>query len=177
MLSVFKRFVPIPTTLDEESRYHIDPDTIRKEISNRGLGLIVASNPRNPTGQLIEGDELKQLVKISRERRTTLVMDGTVSCDYCIEGDEDNWIICCLSEEFYSAYIYSHDESENGRTVSIAEYVESKYMIRRMTWRTIELNTLLLDVDEDPVIIIDGLTKNFRVCIIKLDGEVINGTN
>lgn len=90
MLSVFKRFVPIPTTLDEESRYHIDPDTIRKEISNRGLGLIVASNPRNPTGQLIEGDELKQLVKISRERRTTLVMDGTVSCDYCIEGDEDN---------------------------------------------------------------------------------------
>ena len=26
--------------------------------------------------------------------------------------------------EFYSAYIYSHDESENGRTVSIAEYVD-----------------------------------------------------
>lgn len=26
--------------------------------------------------------------------------------------------------EFYSAYIYSHDESENGRTVSIAEFVE-----------------------------------------------------
>ncbi|KAI7881353.1 aminotransferase [Lichtheimia hyalospora FSU 10163] len=120
MLSVFKKFVPIPTTLDEENRYHIDPSTIRKEISNRGLGLIVASNPRNPTGQLIENEELRDLVTISRERRATLVMD-----------------------EFYSAYIYSHDENENGRTVSIAEFVE--------------------DVDEDPVIIIDGLTKNFRL--------------
>ncbi|KAI8370588.1 aminotransferase [Radiomyces spectabilis] len=120
MLSVFKRFVPIPTTLDEETRYHIDPATIRKEISGRGLGLIVASNPRNPTGQLIEGDELRDLVEVARERHTTLVMD-----------------------EFYSAYIYSHDESENGRTVSIAEYVQ--------------------DVDNDPVIIIDGLTKNFRL--------------
>lgn len=79
MLSVFKRFVPIPTTLDEESKYHIDPDTIRKEVSNRGLGLIVASNPRNPTGQVIEDGELKELVAIARERHTTLVMDGACS--------------------------------------------------------------------------------------------------
>ncbi|KAI9494867.1 aminotransferase [Zychaea mexicana] len=120
MLSVFKRFVPIPTTLEAETRYHIDPSTIRKEITNRGLGLIVASNPRNPTGQLIETEELQELVTISRERHATLVMD-----------------------EFYSAYIYSHDEAENGRTVSIAEYVE--------------------DVNNDPIIIIDGLTKNFRL--------------
>ena len=76
MLSVFKRFVPIPTTLDAETRYHIDPATIRKEITNRGLGLIVASNPRNPTGQLIEGQELQDMVNISRERHSTLVMDG-----------------------------------------------------------------------------------------------------
>ncbi|KAI9321812.1 aminotransferase [Dichotomocladium elegans] len=136
MLSVFKRFVPIPTTLDEESRYHIDPATIRKEIIGRGLGLIVASNPRNPTGQVIEGEELKELVTISRERHATLVMD-----------------------EFYSAYIYSHDESENGRTVSISEYVE--------------------DVDRDAVIIIDGLTKNFRlpgwrICWIIGPKEVIS---
>ncbi|KAI9031735.1 pyridoxal phosphate-dependent transferase [Phycomyces nitens] len=120
MLSVFKRFVPIPTTLEAETNYHIDPDTIRKEISGRGLGLIVASNPRNPTGQLIEGEELCELVKISKERHTTLVMD-----------------------EFYSSYIYSHPEEDNGRTVSISEYVD--------------------DVNTDPVIIIDGLTKNFRL--------------
>jgi aspartate/methionine/tyrosine aminotransferase len=117
MLSVFKRFVPIPTTLEEESQYHIDPETIRKEISNRGLGVIVASNPRNPTGQVIHGDELAQLVKIARNRHTTLVMD-----------------------EFYSAYIYG---DKPGQTVSVSEYVD--------------------DVDSDPVILIDGLTKNFRM--------------
>ncbi|KAF7731536.1 hypothetical protein EC973_009300 [Apophysomyces ossiformis] len=139
MLSIFKRFVPIPTTLEEETNYHIDPDTIRKEIAGRGLGLICASNPRNPTGQLIEGEELHELVKIARRRHTTLVMD-----------------------EFYSAYIYSHDPSENGRTVSIAEYVD--------------------DVNRDPVIIIDGLTKNFRlpgwrVCWIVGPKSVISSVN
>ncbi|RUP35252.1 pyridoxal phosphate-dependent transferase [Jimgerdemannia flammicorona] len=120
MLSVFKKFVPIPTPLEEEKRYHIDPQTFSKEISGRGLGVVVASNPRNPTGQLIEGDELRQLVEIGRERHATLVMD-----------------------EFYSAYIYSHPEEQNGRCVSISEFVN--------------------DVNTDPVIIIDGLTKNFRL--------------
>ncbi|KAG0177874.1 hypothetical protein DFQ29_004242 [Apophysomyces sp. BC1021] len=120
MLSVFKRFVPIPTTLEEETRYHIAPDMIRKEIAGQGIGVIVASNPRNPTGQVIEGDELRELLDIARERHTTLVMD-----------------------EFYSAYIYSRDPSQEGRTVSITEFVE--------------------DVNKDPAIVIDGLTKNFRL--------------
>lgn len=117
MLSVFKRFVPIPTTLEEDQNYHIDPDTIRKEIAGRGLAVIVASNPRNPTGQVIQDEELEKLVKVAKERHTTLVMD-----------------------EFYSAYIY---EEEEGKTVSISQFVD--------------------DVNEDPVILIDGLTKNFRV--------------
>ncbi|KAF7728084.1 hypothetical protein EC973_006722 [Apophysomyces ossiformis] len=120
MLSVFKRFVPIPTALEEETRYHISPETIRKEISGRGIGVVVASNPRNPTGQVIEGEELKELLDIARERHTTLVMD-----------------------EFYSAYIYSEDPAQDGRTVSITEFVQ--------------------DIEKDPVIVIDGLTKNFRL--------------
>ena len=124
MLSVFKKFVPIPTTLDEENRYHIDPSTIRKEISNRGLGLIVASNPRNPTGQLIENEELRDLVTISRERRATLVMDGN---GHFTRPITTYTLIVPRILEFYSAYIYSHDENENGRTVSIAEFVEGKY--------------------------------------------------
>ncbi|KAI8063362.1 pyridoxal phosphate-dependent transferase [Gilbertella persicaria] len=117
MLSVFKRFVPIPATLDEESNYHIDPETIRKEIAGRGLGVIVASNPRNPTGQVIKDEELAELVDIARERHATFVMD-----------------------EFYSAYIYNQKE---GKTVSITEFVE--------------------DVNKDAVIVVDGLTKNFRM--------------
>lgn len=117
MLSVFKRFVPIPTTLEEDSHYHIDPDTVRKEISGRGLGVIVASNPRNPTGQVIQDEELEELVQVAKERHTTLVLD-----------------------EFYSAYIYN---GEPGKTVSASQFVDN--------------------VNEDPIILIDGLTKNFRM--------------
>ncbi|KAI9257724.1 pyridoxal phosphate-dependent transferase [Helicostylum pulchrum] len=117
MLSVFKKFVPIPTALEEDANYHIDPDTIRKEIAGRGLSVIVASNPRNPTGQVIQDKELEELVCISKEKHATLVMD-----------------------EFYSAYIYDEEE---GKTVSVSQFVD--------------------DVDEDPVILIDGLTKNFRM--------------
>lgn len=117
MLSVFKRFVPIPTTLEEETRYHIEPDILKKEIAGRGLGVIVASNPRNPTGQVIQDEELEMLVHLARKGHTTMIMD-----------------------EFYSAYIYDREE---GKTVSIAEFVD--------------------DVNDDPIIIIDGLTKNYRV--------------
>lgn len=120
MLSVFKRFVPIPTALEEESNYHISTDTMRKEIKGRGLGVVVASNPRNPTGQVIQGEELREFVDIAREKHATFVMD-----------------------EFYSAYIY---DGEEGKTVSISEYVD--------------------DVNQDPIIIIDGMTKNFRVSYI-----------
>ncbi|CEG84157.1 hypothetical protein RMATCC62417_18002 [Rhizopus microsporus] len=117
MLSVFRRFVPIPTALEEETRYHISPETLKKEISSRGLSVIVASNPRNPTGQVIQDDELAALVQIAKERHTAMIMD-----------------------EFYSAYIYDREE---GKTVSITEFVE--------------------DVNEDPIIVVDGLTKNYRM--------------
>lgn len=119
MLSVFKRFVPIPTALEEDAKYHIDPDTIRKEISGRGLSVIVASNPRNPTGQVIQDDALEELVNIAKEKHATLVLD-----------------------EFYSAYIYGEEE---GKTVSASQFVDN--------------------VNEDAVILIDGLTKNFRVSL------------
>lgn len=119
MLSIFKRFTPIPTTLEEEDAYRLHPEKLKKEIKNRGLSVLVASNPRNPTGQILEGEELKKCVELAKGR-TTLVFD-----------------------EFYSWYIYTHPEEENGRTVSIAEYVD--------------------EVDEDSVVIIDGLTKNWRL--------------
>lgn len=47
-----------------------------------------------------------------------------------------------MMDEFYSHYIYPDDESIEGKTVSSAAYVE--------------------DVNADPVLIIDGLTKNWR---------------
>lgn len=47
-----------------------------------------------------------------------------------------------LLDEFYSHFIYTDDGEPGGGPVSAARYVE--------------------DVDEDPVLLIDGLTKNYR---------------
>ncbi|KAJ3083746.1 aminotransferase [Rhizoclosmatium globosum] len=119
LLNIFKRMVPIPTPLEKESAYHITPKRLYKEIQARGLGVVVSSNPSNPTGQLTEGDELREWVNVCRTTKTTLVLD-----------------------EFYSSYIYTHPD-EPGKCISSAEYVD--------------------DVNIDPVVIIDGMTKNFRL--------------
>lgn len=48
-----------------------------------------------------------------------------------------------ILDEFYSWYIYPENKSDFGKSVSSAEYVD--------------------DVNQDPVIIVDGLTKNWRL--------------
>ncbi|KAJ3236530.1 hypothetical protein HDU78_004534 [Chytriomyces hyalinus] len=119
LLTIFKRFVPIPTPLDKDTNYHITPQRLYREIHDRGLQVVVASNPSNPTGQLIEGEQLEKWVDIARTTKTTMVLD-----------------------EFYSSYIYTHPENL-GKTVSSAEFVD--------------------DVNVDPIVILDGMTKNFRL--------------
>ncbi|TFK42466.1 pyridoxal phosphate-dependent transferase [Crucibulum laeve] len=91
VLSAFKRLVPVPTAI---SKYNLDIEQTKKDIRTQGLAVILASNPRNPTGQL------KELVSLSREG-TTVILD-----------------------EFYSWYIYPEDESEYGQSVSSARYVD-----------------------------------------------------
>jgi len=119
VLSVFKRLVPIPTALKAENGYKLDIDQIAKDIQNQGLSVVVASNPRNPTGQAVMGEELEKLVHLCKPH-TTIILD-----------------------EFYSWYVYPKEGEEYGKSLSAAAYVD--------------------DVNEDPVVIIDGLTKNFRL--------------
>ncbi|KAK4248603.1 pyridoxal phosphate-dependent transferase [Corynascus novoguineensis] len=116
MLSLFKNFAAIPVPLSEEDGYHIHPDKIAEEIA-RGTGVILTSNPRNPTGRVVQNPELAEIQDICRERATL------------------------VSDEFYSGYNYTSDC--DGSTISAAENV--------------------IDVDEDDVLIIDGLTKRFRL--------------
>ncbi|KAI8999608.1 aminotransferase [Gaertneriomyces semiglobifer] len=119
LLTIFKRFVPIPTPLRTQD-FHIPPHYLRQEITERGLGVVVCSNPANPTGQVVCGPALKEWIAIARECKTVLVMD-----------------------EFYSHYIYGNHKNELGKTVSAAEFIE--------------------DVNKDPVIMLNGLTKNWRL--------------
>ncbi|RXW22334.1 hypothetical protein EST38_g3539 [Candolleomyces aberdarensis] len=119
VLSAFRRLVPVPTALDSKNKYKFDLEQAKKDVRNQGIAVILSSNPRNPTGQVIKGKDLKELVDLSREG-TTLILD-----------------------EFYSWYIYPDRDSDFGNSISSAKYVE--------------------DVNEDSTIIIDGLTKNWRL--------------
>jgi aspartate/methionine/tyrosine aminotransferase len=119
LLSVFKAFSAIPILLDAETGYKIPLANLKKEILGRGLSALLVSNPCNPTGQLVEGDELKQWCQIARECQCSLILD-----------------------EFYSHYIYSGEADGGTKMASAAAFVE--------------------DVETDPIIIVDGLTKNWR---------------
>uniref|UniRef100_A0A7S3D789 Aminotransferase class I/classII large domain-containing protein n=1 Tax=Palpitomonas bilix TaxID=652834 RepID=A0A7S3D789_9EUKA len=121
-LSLFRRFVPIPLLHNEEILKKSTTE-FREDVTGRGIGAVLLSNPSNPTGKFVDGPHLKELVDMSRENDVFMIMD-----------------------EFYSHYMYCTDEEGKpcyGETVSSARYVN--------------------DVNEDPVVIINGLTKNWRL--------------
>ena len=118
LLDIFKLFTSIPILLDGASGYHFGLDDLEREITGRGLSALLLSNPCNPTGKVIQGEELSGWVGVAREVGCTLLID-----------------------EFYSHYIWTGSEAESGM-VSAARYVD--------------------DVDADPVVLFDGLTKNWR---------------
>jgi aspartate/methionine/tyrosine aminotransferase len=113
------RFTPIVVNALEEDGFVIPASVLEREVAKRNLEAFVLSNPCNPTGSVVRGEELKKYVEIAREQRMTLALD-----------------------EFYSHFIYNADGSPGEGPVSGAAYVE--------------------DVNSDPVLLIDGLTKSFR---------------
>lgn len=119
MLHTFRGFIPIPIQLKEPYGFKLSQSMLDETIEGMGLGAILFSNPCNPTGQVIEGDELKNWLKLFR--------------------DED---VLCIVDEFYSHFIYTNYQSNIPKMVSAAEHIE--------------------DVNSDPVVIIDGVTKNWR---------------
>ena len=83
LLDIFKAFTAIPILLEGDRGYAFTADDLRREILGRGLSAILLSNPCNPTGKLIEGDELARWVATARELDCALLFD-----------------------EFYSHYVY-----------------------------------------------------------------------
>jgi len=113
------RMQPIAVPTREQDGFQLTPQQYRDALAAHDLDAFVISNPCNPTGNVIQGDDLAALVQSSRERRTTLLLD-----------------------EFYSHFIYTEDGQPAEGPVSGAAYVE--------------------DVEKDPVVLFDGLTKSFR---------------
>jgi len=119
LLEIFRLVTPIPILLSRERAYEFTALDLQREIQGRGLGALLLSNPCNPMGKLIAGEQLAKWVEVGRALECSLLFD-----------------------EFYSHFIWSRPPEEPGLTVSAARYVE--------------------DVDRDPVVILDGLTKNWR---------------
>ena len=119
LLDVFRLFSPIPILLESERGYAFSAADLRREILGRGLSAVLISNPSNPTGKVIGGDDLADWVAVCRDNDCALITD-----------------------EFYSHYVWRPDLAAQGGISTAARYVE--------------------DVDRDPVVILDGLTKNWR---------------
>jgi aspartate/methionine/tyrosine aminotransferase len=118
LLDVFKAFTAIPILLEGDRGYAFSIEDLRKEILGRGLSALLMSNPCNPTGKHIRGDELARWVEVAREMDCTMLID-----------------------EFYSHYVWTGRPGKLPME-SAARYVE--------------------DVNRDPVVLFDGLTKNWR---------------
>ena len=119
LLSIFRLFSPIPILLDPFRGYDFSIRELEREITGRGLSALLLSNPCNPTGKVIAGDEMAAWVATARRLDCTLLLD-----------------------EFYSHYIWNDDLLADQPGSSAAAFVE--------------------DVETDPVVIFDGLTKNWR---------------
>ena len=102
-----------------ENGFSVPADELARQIREHGINAYLLSNPCNPTGTVIQGDELASYVATARELECTMIFD-----------------------EFYSHFIYKPDGSPGDGPVSAARYIE--------------------DVDRDPVLLVDGLTKGFR---------------
>ncbi|HRO25547.1 MAG TPA: pyridoxal phosphate-dependent aminotransferase, partial [Promineifilum sp.] len=138
LLSIFKAFIPIPILLDPDLGYQAPLDMIKREIQGRGLKALLVSNPANPTGQLVQGERLAQWVQLARNYRCSLILD-----------------------EFYSHYIYNGEnggEREKGGKGEGEKGSAAGTPLPKMVSAAAHVE----DVDRDPVIIVDGLTKNWR---------------
>jgi aspartate/methionine/tyrosine aminotransferase len=112
------RFTPVLVEAKEENGFIIPPADFARALEVKSLDTFVVSDPCNPTGRVLRGDDLAAYVSAARDKGCTLVLD-----------------------EFYSHFNYAGDEPAAG-PVSGAPFIE--------------------DVDRDPVLLIDGLTKSFR---------------
>ena len=117
------RVEPVAVESGAADGFAIPSGRLRDTIERERLDAFLLSNPCNPTGVVIEGDELAAYVRTAREQGSTL-----------------------LSDEFYSHFVYRPQPDGSAvpadGPVSAAPFVE--------------------DVERDPVVIFDGLTKSYR---------------
>lgn len=157
LLTAFKGFIPIPILLDAAHGYRASRRLLEKEIVGRGLSALWCSNPCNPTGQLVEGEALGEWIEAARDNDCTFILD-----------------------EFYSHYIYTpapDNRADGGDPAQDAGLAGAPFHGRRPgpqrrsednrrevadSARMVSAAAHVEDVNSDPIILVDGLTKNWR---------------
>ena len=117
------RLSPIPLRAAAAEGFALTPAQIERAVDEQGLAALVLSNPCNPTGRVLQGEDLARIVRVARERRVLLLLD-----------------------EFYSHFIYA--TGVGGAWGPAAGPVSSAACVE--------------DVERDPLLVFDGLTKCFR---------------
>lgn len=141
LLDVFRAFVPIPIVLHERDGFRLSPEALREAIVGSGLGAILLSNPCNPTGRVIAGEDLRRWVTTAGKLGCALIID-----------------------EFYAHYIYGPP--------SLRQLVPGPSGPRSELPRSVSACAWVEDVDADPVVVVDGLTKNWRYPGLRLSWTV-----
>jgi aspartate/methionine/tyrosine aminotransferase len=117
------RLTTVPIRGRREDGFAVTTERLRAECAEKDLGAYLFSNPCNPTGNLVQGEELAAMLALARDTGVHLFCD-----------------------EFYSHFVYQPTGPGRSRPgpgpVSAAQFVE--------------------DVERDPVLIFDGLTKGHR---------------
>lgn len=105
--------------LKPEAGYKLDLDELRKAVDNKTKAILF-TNPNNPTGSLLELDEMKEIVEIAKS------VDAWVICDEMYRGLKEEYmpsfadiydkaIVTCSSSKIYSmagtrvGWIICHD--------------------------------------------------------------------
>lgn len=130
---------------------HFIPDyTAYEEILHTFRGFIpIPIQLKEKHGFKLSCDTLKEIIQ-GMGLGAILFSNPCNPTGQVIEGPElAAWLQLCREEEtlyivdeFYSHFVYTDYQPEQAKMVSLAEYVE--------------------DVNKDPVVLIDGLTKNWR---------------
>ena len=112
------KITPVLVPTLQKNAFDIPASEISSTIKKFKLDAYLISNPCNPTGNVIAGDDLKTYINAATKNNCTLIFD-----------------------EFYSHFIFEGNKPGKN-AISAAQHIEN--------------------VNEEPIMLIDGLTKSFR---------------
>ena len=80
---------PIPIPLREERDFRIDPNDIAERLTDK-TKMIILNSPHNPTGGMLEREDLEVIADAVRGREDVIVLSDEVYCKIVYEGEHES---------------------------------------------------------------------------------------